>query len=164
MSDVRVLGARNLAVPALWTPEATARYEHDTVTHMVGDNGLHYTGKGIDFNDTPENIQQSLLEMPDLAWISFYARVVVDVRHSAHIGPSMPGETESIHSSKRIKVGNSQFVVERIASGPGFLTHNEIIKEGALRPFMSDWLGRMTLQGRHFESETDPFLPLLEEQ
>ncbi len=154
-----------LPIASLGLPDFIgARYEVDPILHQVWPDGQHANDARISFYDPEDIVREKLRAIaPTLAWVSFYAQAIVEIKHQTASIPDMLGNTSSSESlqGKRFEVAARQYVVERNEDGLVFLNEAQIMEEGKLRPAMEAWLGAIVGRGRFSSNEIEPFVHLL---
>lgn len=122
-----------------------------------------------------EALDKANVETTPVAWVQFYQRVVVRVRHPERFTGDKPGpwsafedgpvDTEILRG-ECFPAAEPQLLIATGHDGPKFATIAEILEHGQLTPFMKSWLSRYSQDTNSYGSNSFllELLPILDEE
>lgn len=109
---------------------------------------------------------ETLTTLEHIAWLDFYARAAVRIRNSAEVvrlnRTHMNAAEPEVALGLPIIVAPTLYYVGQTDKVLEFLTEDDILAEGALRPGMRAWLGPLVERGRRVCRATDVFAAFLQ--
>jgi len=135
-----------------------AVYNHTVILNMVPFEGKKFE-KVLNNVTEQADLQAEIVKQSDtLAWVDILTKAVVKLHHDRELqvvntlfGQCANDQPDSILESKPFSSLPTQYVVDKTEDGLLFMTKDEIIAEGELRPMMQTWLGRLA-NGRQMYS------------